>query len=148
MDLDEQTLADTMESLTDEFDTKAENIVMVVKHFEGNVEAIDNELKRLTARKKTISNKAETLKQYLKDNMEVLDRKKIERDLFTISVLAGKPMLEVTDETKIPESFFVVSTPQRSLDRKALLDKLKQLPEGEVIEGATIGTSKTGLRIY
>lgn len=143
MDLDEQTLADTMESLTDEFDTKAENICFVLKDMGGTVDVLDAEIERLTNRKKTINNRIDGLKKYLADNMEALNKKKIERDLLTITLVAGRQVAEVLDEASLPRKYLVEKT-SVSIDRKSLLDDLKS---GEV-PGATISTSKPSLRIY
>jgi hypothetical protein len=67
---------------------------------------------------------------------EALERsglRKIVREDFTLSLRPGSVGLQVTDESSIPERFWL---PQPSkLDRQALIGALKQ---GEVVAGASL----------
>lgn len=142
LDIDEQTLADTLESITGEFEDKADAICHVIANLDADIEALDAEAKRLQARKSTFSNRKDSLKGYLRSHMELIDKKKIETTKFTINCVAGRDMAVILDEDKIPKDYFNEKVTV-SLDKKALLTALSA---GDV-EGAEMGKTKSSLRI-
>lgn len=66
----QETIADALEQIKDEFGHKAENVAYAIKNAESEIVAIDNEIKRLQAMKKQRQNGIERIKAYLKSNME------------------------------------------------------------------------------
>jgi seryl-tRNA synthetase len=149
MDLDEETLADTLESIQGEFNDKADNICHVVANIKSDVEAIEAEMSRLKARKDGFELRLSGLKDYLRLQMESIECKKIETSKFTINCVVGRQVVNVTDESKIPDAFFDVKRVV-SLDKKMLLENLKaQIADSTLvtIEGAEIAISKSSLRI-
>ena len=83
----------------------------------------------------------ESIKEYLKTNMERTEITKIECPYFVISVKKNPPALKVEDEAKIPDKYFSIPEPPPPvLDKAKLKDDLKA---GLEIEGAllTVGTS-------
>jgi len=143
MDLDEDTLADTLESIEGEFDAKAESICHVLANMDGDATELEREVVRLSSRAKAIRDRKEKLGEYLRDGMEALEKKKIVGLKFTINCVAGRDMVNVLDESKIPRGFFIKVPESKKLDKKDLLAKLK---EGEV-DGAELIKSKSSLRI-
>ncbi|EQC0597585.1 siphovirus Gp157 family protein, partial [Listeria monocytogenes] len=61
--LDPELLKDTLESIDDELETKAENVAFVIKELEGQSLILEKETKRLAERKNTINNNVKRLKQ-------------------------------------------------------------------------------------
>lgn len=53
---DEQVLKDTLSSINDAIEDKADGYVAVIKSLEADNNAIDEEIKRLRQRTKTVSN--------------------------------------------------------------------------------------------
>ncbi len=141
MDLDEETLADTLESIEGEFEEKADNICHVIAEVGGKVDIIDAEIKRLQARKKTLSGRKDSLRNYLLTQMEVIDKKKLETPKFTITRVLGRDTCLIENESVIPQMFQKTTI---SIDRALLLQHLK---DGESIDGAVIGTGASSLRI-
>ncbi|HEM1176413.1 TPA: siphovirus Gp157 family protein, partial [Listeria monocytogenes] len=82
--LDPEALKDTLESIEDELETKAENVAFVIKELEGQSLILDVEIKRLSERKNTINNNVKRLKQSLHDAMLVANKQKIKTNLFTL----------------------------------------------------------------
>jgi len=78
MDLDEQTMQDTLESLQFELEEKADNIACLIKQVEAEAEAIKAEAKNLTDRAKAKETKVERLTQYLLDTLKAVGTDKIE----------------------------------------------------------------------
>ncbi|TRC46267.1 siphovirus Gp157 family protein, partial [Mannheimia haemolytica] len=74
-----------LEAIEDEFNNKAVNTVKAIKIAEGDIETIDNEIKRLQTMKKVRQNALDRVKDYLKRNMADTGIFKIESPLFKIS---------------------------------------------------------------
>jgi chaperonin cofactor prefoldin len=140
MELDAETMADTLEAIEGEFEVKAESICYVLANIDSDIDALDNEVKRLQARKKVLNNRKESLKDYLRENMTAIDKSKIETSLFTISRVKGRASALISDEALIPKQFQRITV---SIDKTALLAELKNQP----VEGAELTTSKELLRI-
>ena len=132
-ELDNETLVDTLESIEDSIEIKIENIVKMIKHWNSIIEAIDNEEKRLKARKQVFKNKIDSLKTYAQIQMNHMGKKKIETPTFTVSVRNNQPSVKITDVNFIPKDFLVESEP--TVDKKALG---KYLKDGNKIMGAEL----------
>ena len=142
-DMPEDALTDSLEGITGEIEVKAEALLQVVAGMEGDTTAIDNEIKRLQARKAVITNRAASLKEYLRTNMEQSGIDKISCPLFQITLAKARPMLVVNNEAEIPEKY--IKTVTTSAPVKA--DILKALKAGESVPGCALGESKRGLLI-
>jgi len=148
LDIDEQTLADTLESIDGDLEEKADSICHVLANMDSDIAALDVEAKRLMDRKKVFSNRKDSLKDYLRTQMESIEKKKIETTKFTINCVAGRDILNVLDESKIPDDFFTIIPESRKLDKQTLLANMKKRPdELESFEGAELIKSKSSLRI-
>ena len=134
-------LADTLESLEDAIEVKAENTAKVIKQLEANAEMLANESRRLSERKSAIENNVRNLKSYLQEQLEKCGKTKINGEIFTVAIQNNPQSVEVIDETKIPLEFFIEQAPK--LDKKTLLQHLKN---EELIPGATLKQSQS-LRI-
>jgi len=62
-DLPEGALADTFEALEGEFNAKAVSVVHVIANMGSDVDAVDAQIKRLTARKAALSNRRESIRE-------------------------------------------------------------------------------------
>lgn len=139
--LDEGLLKDTLESIDEAIEVKAENTAKVIKELEGQIDILNKEVQRLNERKTTISNNANRLKLYLQEEMEKVGKKKIKGDLFNIGIQNNPVAVYVTDEGKLPKIFFEEQAPK--LNKKLLKEELKN---GSTIAGAELRQTK-GLRI-
>lgn len=142
-DLEGEQLTDCLDSIKDAFEEKGNNIVAVLNTLNGDVSALDNEIKRLQARKKTITNNQDRLKEYLRYNMELSGITKINSPLFSITL--GKPtqQAEVVDVDFLPDDY-VNAEVKIKPDLKAIL---KDLKEGKDIPGAILSEGKSRLLI-
>jgi len=139
-DDDVSRILDTVEG---EFSEKALKVNHVLTDFDNNIDQIDREIKRLQARKKIESNKKNSLKEYLRYNMEQTGINKIESPLNTITL--GKPskVLIITNEDAIDDDYKEIKV-ITSIDKKRLLSALKN---GIEIDGCHLGDSKSKLII-
>ena len=144
MDLDAETLADTLESLEGEFDAKADAICHVLANLQAMEISSAKEVARLLVRSKGFGDRQDKLKDYLRESMEKLGKKKIESAKFTISCVAGRDKVNVLDAVQIDDRYFDVIPESVKLDKRKILADLK---EGYELEGVELIKSKSSLRI-
>lgn len=135
---DEEILKDTLESINDAIEDKADGYIAVVKSLEADNKAIDEEIKRLRQRKTSNSNGIKRLKESLQDAMEVTGKTKFKTALNSYSIGNNPPSLDISDESHIPESYWVPQAPK--INKKDLLQAIKN---GEEIQGVGIKQGKS-----
>ena len=142
-ELTPEMIADTMEGLQAEFSEKATAILQVRQRMMGEVAMIDVEIERLQALKKTPSNNADKLSEYLKANMLATETDKLELGLFKVTLKkAGVKLGEVREEF-VPSEFFTVIPATQKLDRRALLAAAK----AHHVDGVLLVDAERGLVI-
>lgn len=142
-EMDSQTIADTLEGVEATFKEKALAVVTVANRMLANTKTIDDEIKRLQARKTVISNKDKSLREYLKFNMEASEMTKIECDLFTITLVKGRDMVSISDVDALPTDYVNIETKVTPMKREIL----EHLKAGEKISGAMLVKSDSSIRI-
>ena len=105
LDLDDQTLTDTLEGLSGELEVKATNTAMLVRNLEANAAAIKEAEAAMAARRKALENRAARIKDYLLANMMVAGIQKIECPYFKLSVRENPPAVEIYELGLIPATF-------------------------------------------
>jgi hypothetical protein len=139
--IDEQTLADTVEGLTD-----LHEIVTAIIRSALTGEALAAGLKGRIAdmqeRLDRLQDRASKRRQIAKDVMVELDLKKITAPDFTVSIRPGMPSLLVLDETAVPSIYWQPSAPR--LNRQGLLSELK---EGADIKGVALSNPEPVLSV-
>jgi len=139
--LDEQTLADTVEGLTD-----LHEIVTAIIRAALNDEALAVGLKgriaEMQGRLERFEDRASKRRQIAKDVMVELDLKKLTAPDFTASIRAGTPALMVIDEAAIPKIYWEPREPR--LDRQTLSAELKA---GTEITGVTLSNPEPVLSV-
>lgn len=138
-----QAVADTMESIEGEFEDKALSLISVVSNMDSDVAAIKSEIERLTARKKAIENRQDSMRNYLKMNMEASGINKIKCPLFTITLAKGRDMVRIDNIDEIPTDYIDIKTSYVPM-KKEILAALK---EGEEISGTSLIKSDNSIRI-
>lgn len=141
-----EQLTDTLDGIEAGLEEKAENILYLINEASGDIEKIKTEEKRLSEKRKQAENQVARLKEYLIENMTAQDKKKIDNGVIKCSIIKPKPVLVMTDESAIPSEFKKIKVTS-AVDKKELLAYLKELPEGEKVEGAEIGQSKYSISI-
>lgn len=142
MDLDVQTIADTIEStgLTDEIAEKATGIEMVARTMEMHTPAIDAEIERLTALKKQRQNAAKGLREYLRTNMIAAGIQKIESPLFKIKLQNNPPSVDVFEPALIPAEFMTQPKPPEPAPNKTAI--AAAIKTGQDVPGARLTQSQ------
>ena len=131
-DLDAETLADTLEGLSDLREILAE-ILRSALNDEALVHALATRLADMQTRRERLATRAALKRQIALRAMCEAEIAKLAQPDFTAAVRQAAPALAVTAEDKIPAVYW---KPQPSkLDRQGLLSALKA---GTAIEGAAL----------
>lgn len=140
-EIDDLTLADTVEGLTD-----LHEIVTAILRSALEDEALVNGLKtriaEMEGRLERLRDRASKRRQIAKDVMIELDLKKLTAPDFTASIRPGTPALMVIDEAAIPSIYWEPREPR--LNRQALACELK---EGGEITGVTLSNPEPVLSV-
>lgn len=137
-DFDATTIADTIEAsgITDEIAIKAQGIEMVARTMEMHSPAIEAEIERLTALKKSREKTAASLREYLKTNMIAAGISKLESPLFKVSLRDNPPAVDVFEPGLIPVEFMTQpETPPPSPNKTAIKEAIKA---GKDVPGARL----------
>jgi hypothetical protein len=139
--IDEQTLADTVEGLTD-----LHEIVQAVIRSALADEALARGLKcrisDMQCRLDRLEDRASKRRQIAKDVMVELDLKKLNAPDFTASIREGIPSLMVINEEAVPSIYWQPSEPR--LKRQELAYELKQ---GADIDGVALSDPEPVLSV-
>ena len=139
--LDDETLADTLEGITDLHEMIAAVIrsALVDEALQAGLRTRLEEMRQRLAR---LEERGAKKRELALEAMCEVGLKKLEQPDFTASSRAGLPPLLIVAEPEIPEPYWVPQPPK--LDRQALLADLKR---GAVIHGAQLGNPKPCLAV-
>lgn len=127
-------------AIQEEVQNKSGNIIKVVKSIEGDVKAIDEEIKRLNKLKKAKKNTIDSIKNYTKSQLELMGTKKLQTPFGNISIRNNPVSLVVVDESLIPDKFIgeeVVKTVNKAMIKDLLKDGEK-IPGCELQQGTSL----------
>lgn len=141
MDLDPEVMQDTLDSIEDAIENKAENIAKLIRNLESDVAAYKEEEDRLKTKRQATENKVKWLKTYLEDNMKLTGKTKFKSGMFNFSIQKNPASVNITDEKIIPEEFLIQQPPK--VDKTSLKEILKR---GIEVPGAELKQTE-GLRI-
>jgi len=105
MDLDEQTLADTLDGLSGELEVKAQNVIMFTRNLEATAAAIKEAEAQMAARRKALENRAAGLRRYVLENMQFAGIQKIECPLFKLSIRDNPAAVDIYEPGLIPAQY-------------------------------------------
>lgn len=113
-EIDEQTIRDTLEAISGEFEDKADNYAGMIKNLSAEAEMAKAEADRLDRRRKSLEAGADWLKKTLKANMEFIGKTKFKTALFSFSISknGGKQPMTITENLgEIPNKFLIQRDP-------------------------------------
>ena len=120
--IDDQTLADTVEGLTDLTDILTA-IIRAALSDEALATGLKGRIAEMQGRFDRLHDRAAKRRQIAKDVMVELDLKKLTAPDFTASIRPGTPALMVIDEAAVPSIYWEPRDPK--LNRQGLLADLK-----------------------
>ena len=125
-EIEEDAIADTLESIEGEFEEKADNIACLIKSWQAEAEAIKAEEKALAERRKVKKNQINNLKSYISSTMQTLGKTKIETARNVLS-FRKSTALNITNEEWFMEKYpeLVKTEIVKSIPKKEVTDLLK-----------------------
>ena len=139
-ELPDEAISGTLEALSMEFDDKLDAVLAYRQGLIHEASAFDVEIDRLTQRKKALSSRAETLKDYAV-NMMFAVNKQSHKGLFSVSI--GKPskVVVIEDASLLPAQYSITRIEPNKTEIK------KAIQTGETIPGAAIIDGKPRITI-
>ncbi|MBL1263808.1 siphovirus Gp157 family protein [Methylomicrobium sp. RS1] len=133
-ELPAEAVSDTLEALAGELEEKAVNVAKFLRNMEATAEAIKAAEANMAKRRKTLENRVQWLKDYLRSNMEHSGITEIECPYFRVTIQSNPPAVEICDEDSVPAEFKepVVSW---KVDKTAIR---KALQAGQSVAGASL----------
>lgn len=139
-DLPPEAIADTFETLSGEFEEKADNIACIIKELEAQAEAIKVQENILNARRLTKEANAKRLKELLSSQMQRIGKDKIDTDRNLISFRKSTALVIQDEEDFKQRNRDLCSVEEKvTIPRKAITDLLKS---GAEVYGATLETRR------
>ena len=133
-EMDPEVFQDTLESIEDAIEEKAQNIAKLIRNLEGDIEVLKQEEQRLKRRRTSLESKVKSIKDYLKNELEGAGIDKVKSAHFNISIRNNPPKVLVEDEKLIPSDYMI---PKYSPDKKVLKELLqsgKEIPGVRLIQ--------------
>lgn len=137
-DIDDQTYADTLESLQFDTEAKLEGYAKLIRSMEAEAEAYKAEAERFTAKRKARENAAARLKERIAFHLSSTGQTAAKAGLFSWTLRTSKAVA-ITDESALPLS---------CLRHKVEPDKTairERLDAGELVPGACIEERKSAV---
>lgn len=140
---DNDAVIELMDEISSQIQNKGTGIIKARICTDSNIKAVDEEIKRLQAIKKSMQSKQSKFNEYVLFCMDKLGIKKIETPLGIISTRKSPASLVVEDESIVPNEFIVIKQTE-SIDKTAIKNLMKK---GESVEGCRLVTDKKSLVI-
>ena len=139
MDLDEQTISDTLEGLQGDMETKVINVSKFIKNIEASADAMKHAEAQIKSRREAVEKRIDRMKHYLKFHMERTGISKIDSPWFKVAIRTNPPSVVIDAAPAIPCEFYVYpEAPQPYPDKKAIAKAIK---DGQDVPGAHLEQS-------
>jgi hypothetical protein len=139
-EIDERTLNDTVEGLSNYTDMLAE-IIRGALYDEMTVDAIKARIAGMSERLKRFADRADKRRQIVRDEMLDASLERLVQPDFSASLRRSSPGVQVIDEAAIPKHYFEM---RPHLDKRRLLDEMKS---GVEVPGATLSNPFLSLSV-
>ena len=121
---------------------KTDNMVGYSRQLSDSIEMVEKRRKELQALEKTLTNRLDRFKDYVKYCMHKMGEKKIESVFSRMTVTKGRHSVVITDESKITDKKYF--TDVRTYKKKEIEADIKA---GINVEGAYLRAGDEGLRM-
>ncbi len=143
-EMSEEDKKEVEKELTELLQQKSQNLIGYARNMELTIEAMKNEEKRISEKRRIAENKYTKFKECTKECMEQGGFTKIETPIGTLSIAKNPISVEIYDEAQIPDEY-KTKVIEIKVDKTAIKKALKET--GEIIPGTKIIDNKTSLRI-
>ena len=125
-ELDDQTIADTLDGLSGDLQTKAQNVGFVIRNLESMADQIKQAEDAMEKRRRALEGRVKGLKGYLLSNMLMAGISKVESPYFVLSVRNNPESVVIDAESQIPDDYMrevpATYSPDKTLIKQAIKD--------------------------
>lgn len=140
LDLPENVVRDTLESISGDLEAKAVNVAQFIRNLEASAEQIKAAEKSMADRRKAMEKRADDVRQYLLDNMLMAGISKVECPYFKLAVRDNPPAVVINEPGLIPSAYMTDPAPPPPAPDKTLIKKAIQ--DGFEVPGAHLTRGK------
>lgn len=141
MDLDEATISDTLEAESNLVE-KSQSVAFVIRNLEAFADTVKAEADAMADRAKRVRNRADAVKKYLHQCMNLAGVQKIEHPQFTISIRKNPASVQIDGVDLIPAEFMCTpEPPPPAPDKKAIkaaIEAGKDVPGASLVRGESL----------
>lgn len=141
LDEDDAAYQTALDQLAGDIAEKGCSVAAVRAELLAEAAAIKTEVDRLQARLRARQNRAESLREYLYQNMVAAKLTAVSDARFSLRIQPTNPSVDISDIDAVPDEFCRI---ERVADKEAILKLLKA---GEKVNGAALVTGKSHLVI-
>ena len=131
---EESEVLAAIDAISDDIATKGEAYARIMRNKMAEAAALEAEIKRLQARKKSADNAVERLKENILYAMGMVGATELNTSIGKWRIQKNAPSVAVLDEAKVPEEFTVPQPPK--IMKIAIMQHWKET--GEIPEGCDI----------
>lgn len=136
---EESELVAALAAVAGDIEDKADAYARIMKNLLADVGALDQEERRLKARRKALENRIDWLKKAIQDAMTLTGARKLKTSIGNWSLRKNPYKLTVLDESKVPARFLIEQPPK--IDCSGMLEEFKQT--GELFDGVEISQGES-----
>lgn len=135
----DEALQMALQQIEGAIEEKAEGAAKLIKMLDYDADVYKSEEKRLAERRKVIENKRDSIKEYVKQQMEKVGTDKLKLPTVTLALQNNPPSVQIIDVKAIPAKFLTIIPEQHVPDKKAILEVFKA---GDIVPGAEVTIGK------
>jgi hypothetical protein len=125
LDMDEQTIRDTMESIQWPVEQKAQNVLAVAGNLEAEADLIEQRMAVLAKRQKSLASRSKWLKDYVLGAMQAAGIKEIKCADFVARPRMNPERVVIDNEAGLPDECWRTIPATRELDKASIKELLK-----------------------
>jgi hypothetical protein len=133
-EIEESLFNEFLEDVSADFSKKSANVASFFLSLESQAEEIKVAEKRMNARRKSLDKNAKKLRDYLLNQMQMINLKEISTPEFLIRIRNNPAKVEIVTEALVPDDFKLEEVTIR-LDKNAIKDSIKA---GNPVPGAVL----------
>lgn len=122
-----------LDTIGDALEAKAVNVAAYIRNLEAEAEAVKSAAKDMQDRSARITRRAESLRQYLADSLQLAGITEVKDARFVVKVRQNPPSVRVLDQQAIPPAF--LRYPEPEPDKTAIKAALQA---GETVPGVQL----------
>ncbi len=133
-DIPMEAAINTLEGIEGQLQDKAVNVAKFMQNLGATAKAIKDAEQQMAKRRKAIENRAQWIKDYLKNNMQAAGITKIESPWFLLAIQKNPEAVEITNEDLLPDDFKTEVITMK-IDKAAIKQVIK---DGVSVPGAVL----------